>query len=155
MRPATVENVPTMHRTHRTHRVELLAALLFTAALSSPAHAALDDQLSEHAKDTTTVAISGQRLRVRERGHVKEFADASGKVFAASWNGHVMLSTLLGAHFPAYLAAMKAQKARSLHAVEVVTPELRVSSVVYGTFAQGQVVLVKQLPKGVTVDALR
>jgi hypothetical protein len=139
----------------KTHRVGLITALLFTAALSSPAHAALDDQLSEHAKDTTTVTIAGQRLRVRERGHVREFADANGKVFAARWNGHVMLSTLLGAHFPAYLAAMKAQKRRSLHAVEVVTPELLVSSVVYGALAQGQVVLVKQLPKGVTADALR
>jgi hypothetical protein len=128
---------------------------LFISVLSSSAYAALDDQLSEHAKDTSIVTIGGQRLRVRERGHVKEFADASGKVFAASWNGHVSLPTLLGAHFPAYLAALKAQKLRSLHAVEVATPELRVSSVVYGVFAQGQIVLPKKLPKGVTVDALR
>jgi hypothetical protein len=42
-----------------------------------------------------------------------------------------------------------------LHVAQVSTPELHARVVVYGRYTQGQIVLVKRLPKGVTVDALR
>jgi hypothetical protein len=128
---------------------------LTTLASASLVHAALDDLLTDQAKDVAITKIAGQTLRVRERGNVKEFADASGKVFAASWHGPTSFPVLLGAHYAEYQAALKAQKLRSLHVAQVSTPELHASVVVYGRYTQGQIVLVKRLPKGVTVDALR
>lgn len=121
--------------------------------LSAPAHAALDEQLA--AKDSTPTVIDGAKLRVRVRGNVKEFADASGKIFAASWRGFAPIATLLGPYREAYRAAMHSRRTRSLHAVEVRTPELEATVIVYGPMAEGHLLLVKRLPKGVHADALR
>jgi Protein of unknown function (DUF2844) len=132
-----------------------LAALPLLVALASPARAALEEQLSDHAKGVSTVSIGGHSLRLRQRGNVKEFADASGKIFAASWTGNTNVSTVLGPHLTAYRAALQANRARSLHVASVRTPDLLANVVVYGAFARGQVVSLKNLPKGVSLDALR
>jgi hypothetical protein len=132
-----------------------LAAAAFVLADSYDAHASLDEVLPASSAEVSSTRIAGRLLRVRVRDTVKEFADASGKVFAVCWRGSPDLRLLLGTHFASYRETLRAQRPRSLHFVRIVTPELIATHMVYGRLSQGQAVLVKRLPKGVTLDALR
>jgi Protein of unknown function (DUF2844) len=130
----------------------LLIALLLS--VSSRSHAALDERLDDKAPDVTVVKIGRQALRLRVRGQVKEYADKTGRVFAVSWHGRPKLQAVFGAHLDEFLTALRASRGRGGHLARVITPTINASMLVYGRYAQGKVVLVKSLPKGVDAHAL-
>jgi hypothetical protein len=125
-----------------------------TLGAASPAHAALDEQLTAGASDVHVVHVADRDLLVREHAGVKELADASGKVVAAKWEGFTDLRGLLGAHYEAYTQALRSARF-GLHFVHVKTDELEITIVSYGATRHGAIALTKAMPKGVTLDALR
>jgi hypothetical protein len=136
----------------RTFVLPILAALL----VPSLAHAALDEVITERAADVSVAEIANQKVRVRVRGSLKEFAGADGKVFGALWDGAPPdLRTLLGTHWDAYERALSARRPSGHNFVSIQTPELSVTISSFGRTLRGKVVLPQSLPKGVTADALR
>jgi hypothetical protein len=145
-------------QTDRSMTTRALLTIVVTGAaltMSSSAHAALDEVLAKSSTEITTTTLAGPALRVRTRGHVKEFAGEDGKVFAATWDGPADLSTLLGSHYAAYTAAFQTRTRHGHHVVHISTPELTFSQTVYGRLRSGKVVLNQSVPKGVNLDALR
>jgi hypothetical protein len=119
--------------------------------LTAPAYAALDDVVDTHAE---VRAVSGHNVRVHAVDKVTDFADDHGRVFLTRWEGFHDLHALLGTHYDAYAAALPTA-ARGLHVVHVRTDELDVSIVTYGAYHKGSAVLLKQVPTGVKLNALR
>jgi hypothetical protein len=113
--------------------------------------------LPAHSPDVVTTKIAGQTLRVRTRANVKEFANAQGKVFAATWRGQAAadLRSLLGAHFEAYRTALQSRRRGGHNQLFIRTPEITVSVLAHTRLFFGAAYLTQELPKGVTPDALR
>lgn len=89
---------------------------------------------------------------------VREFLSRGGLVFAVSWQGPAMpdLKQLLGAQYPAYAAAIEAQKRPGLQrSVRVATPDLVVESEGHLRAFVGRSYLPGLVPAGVSVDELR
>jgi Protein of unknown function (DUF2844) len=126
-----------------------------TLTMSSSAHAALDEVLAKSSTEIATANVAGHTLRIRTRGNLKEFAAEDGKVFAATWSGLADIQTLLGTHYAAFDAALRARPRHDHHVVHVSTPELTYSLTAYGNLRSGTVVLNQSLPKGVDINALR
>jgi hypothetical protein len=132
------------------------ALLLGGSLVARPAQAALGEKISE--KETQALAIpAGPTLRVREHDGVREYVGDDGKVFAFRWRRAMApdLDTLLGSYLPAYQAAVQKHRPMSRTVYVIRTPELVVSKLMHGHVVSGVAYLPAQLPKGVTVDALR
>jgi hypothetical protein len=123
-------------------------------ALATPAHAALDEVITTGAPDVRATRVADRDVLVREHEGVKELADSRGTIVAAKWEGFTDLHALLGAHYDAYAQALRSAPF-ALHHVHVKTAELEISIVSYGAVRHSAVALVKSMPKGVTLDALR
>jgi Protein of unknown function (DUF2844) len=89
---------------------------------------------------------------------VREFLNRSGVVFAVAWQGPAMpnLQKLLGAQFPAYVAALAAQGSPGLHrSVRFATPELVVELDGHLRAYVGRSYLPALVPPGVSIGELR
>lgn len=142
----------------RTARRSVLAlAVAGTMVCSLPAFAALDEVLPAHGPDVVTTTIAGHTMRVRTRANVKEFANAQGKVFAATWSGQAApdMRALLGAHFETYQTALRARRRGRHNLLLISTPELTVNVISHARLFFGAAYLTQELPKGVSPDALR
>lgn len=133
-----------------------VVSVLVCVGSAAPAHAALDEVLQKNARDVSAASIAGHALKVRVRGTLKEFADANGKVFAASWRGTAVPNyiELLGAHYPVYQAAVRARRPSDRNHFVVRTRELSLEVFSIGRMIIGKVILLQNLPHGVNADAL-
>ena len=151
-----------------TGKVTRFAALPIVATLLGPASAlaTLGEAATSVDRDATT--LSAARLPVAARGAlgvhelrketltVREFADASGTVFAVAWTGIARpdLSALLGAHYAAYRSA--ADQSAQLRGPRMVNAgTVVVQTWGHGRSLDGRAWLPSLLPAGVSVDEIR
>lgn len=147
-------------------------ALMTVAVLAAApaAHAVLDGDLASVQADglrlrATRVQRAGlamqvHELRLPDGGTVRQYADASGRVFAVAWHtrGKPRLDALLGTHFAAYAEAgrrAQAQRAGVRHAAQAEAGDLVVQSQAHLQAHVGRAWLKSRLPAGVNADALR
>jgi len=144
------------------------AALPIVGALLGPvaAHATLGEPATSVDRDAA--ALSAARQPVAARGNlgvhelrketltVREFADASGTVFALAWTGMARpdLSALLGAHYGAYRsAAAQESPVRGPRTVNAGTAVVQTWG--HGRSLGGRAWLPALLPAGVSLDEIR
>jgi hypothetical protein len=107
------------------------------------------------APEVTTPAYSIVELRTASGTLVREFLSPAGRVFAVAWSGPALpdLRQLLGGHFDAYTAALRAQRPGAGRA------EVRENDLVVQSGGQmrnffGRAYLRSLMPQGVTADDL-
>jgi hypothetical protein len=107
-------------------------ALALVLQFSSPAHAALGDDVAAVAVDQARMHASLQVLRksnydIHELASptgttVRQFVGASGKIFAVSWSGgwRPNLRDIMGDHYDAFIAASRGKRvARGVARIEL------------------------------------
>jgi hypothetical protein len=71
-----------------------------------------DDAASLHSTKVSVTTVSGLKVHQVEsvRANVRQYADASGRIYAVTWQGlrHPDLSTLLGTYYSSYKTARDA-----------------------------------------------
>lgn len=144
----------------------LLAALAWLALSALPAHAALGGTVNTSAtadvqvRTAQRVAVHGRHQvheRVLDTGTVvREYADATGRVFAVTWRGPLQpdLRALLGEHFPRLQAAAAAPR-RDHRALVWREDGLVIESTGRMRALAGRAWLPALLPAGVALEELR
>jgi hypothetical protein len=157
-------------KTTRPNHLGLLswpcAALALVLQFSSPAHAALGDDVAVVAADQVRLQASLQishksNYAIHELGlptgtKVRHFVGDSGKVFAVSWSGgwRPNLRDIMGTHYDEFIAATRGKRA----ARGVARIELPGMVVVMGGHQRaffGHVYLTDLLPEGFLYEELR
>ena len=144
-------------RRSRTHSLQLVTALALLvvapeclAALGGDASALATQQnlLATPITVTRTKLFSVHALTTSSGVHIRQYADASGLVFAVAWDGPVLpdLEALLGASFGAYQDGQR-QRARGVH---ILTPALVVESTGMMRAFVGKALLPERLPENVS-----
>jgi hypothetical protein len=155
-------------RRHRARRLGL--TLLGLALLPLPAAATLGENLASIQADSLRIAATRRSssglgtqvhtLTLADGGEIRQYADASGRVYAVVWNtrSKPRLDQLLGSHFAAYAEggrrAMQ-QRAGVLHSGVVQQGDLVVESSAHLNAHVGRAWLRSLLPAGGLVDAAR
>lgn len=137
----------------------LLFALLSTVLSSSPAHAALGDDVSTVAADRVRLQAD---LKVMQRDNytihelalptgirLRHFVGGSGKIFAVSWSGgwRPNLRDVMGSHYDDFIAATQGKRvARGVARIEV--PGMVVVMGGHQRAFFGHVYLTDQVPAG-------
>ena len=140
----------------------VLAALV----LGVPAHASLlesrtsvtDDHRLLHGtalKMTSTTAYDVYETTTPEGGHVRQFVNHDGRVFAIAWSGRFSpdLRQLLASHYDQYVLAARVHRGVH-HLLSISTPELKLSIVQLPRGFAGSAHLPALLPPGVKPDQL-
>lgn len=141
----------------------LAGALLGAAA---PARATLGEHQATVERDRAALALKAGTSSARggftvhelagPTASVREFADASGTVFAVAWSGQAPpdLAALLGAYHAEYVAAAAGpRRARAPRRVE--TPNVVVETWGHLRSLQGRAWLPGLLPPGASLDDVR
>ena len=124
---------PIRRSTGRLHQWPSAAlALARVLQFSSPAHAALGDDVAEVAADQARMQASLQVWRTGNYAihelaspsgtKVRQFVGDSGKVFAVSWSGgwRTNLRDIMGTHYDRFLAATRGKRvARGVARIEL------------------------------------
>jgi hypothetical protein len=131
------------------------AILILGVGAALPAHAALDDVLVAKSADVRAQQVAGQQLLLRQRGDVREFAGADGKVFAVVWHSRFApdVMGLLGPYADAYRTARGLHPASHTHLL-LRTPTVTVSLTAHARVHMGTIYLPQKLPAGVAIHAL-
>jgi hypothetical protein len=142
------------------------ACLLLAAALAAPAQAALGgraeavapDAAQFHAQARVSIrpAFTVHEFTTPTGTVIREFAAASGEVFAVSWRGPFKpdLRALLGDHYARYASAPRtAGSTRSRLMID--QPDLVVHSGGHMRYYSGLAYLPQQLPAGVSAGQLQ
>jgi hypothetical protein len=157
-----------------TLKVSSTLGLALTALLALqplPAAATLGENLASIQADSLRIAASRRAsssglgaqvytLTLADGGTVRQYADASGRVYAVAWNTHSKprLDQLLGRHFTAYAEggrrAMQ-QRAGVLHSGVVRQGDLVVESSAHLNAHVGRAYLRSLMPAGGAADAVR
>lgn len=151
-----------------TGKLTRFAALPLVAALLGPAAARATLGEAAASVDRDARSLSAERLPVAARGTlgvhelrretltVREFANASGTVFAVAWTGIARpdLEALLGAHYAAFRSeAGRSSPARGPRTVNAGTVVVQTWG--HGRSLAGRAWLPSLLPAGVSVDEIR
>ncbi len=148
-----------MHPLWRPRAFSLqLGAALAVLAFVPASQAALGGNISGLAAEqslfgaayvaTQTSQFSVQSLTTPAGVRIRQYADASGHVFAVAWDGPVLpdLETLLGSSYAAYAEGQR-QRGRG---VRIQTPALVVESAGMMRAFYGKALLPERLPGGVS-----
>jgi hypothetical protein len=147
-----------------------LTLMLLLALHPQPAAATLGETLASIQADSLRFAATRRAsgsldtqvhtLTLADGGTVRQYADASGRVYAVAWNTHSKprLDQLLGRHFTAYAEggrrAMQ-QRAGVRHSGVVQQGDLVVESSAHLNAHVGRAYLRSLLPAGSTAAAIR
>lgn len=136
----------------RLRSFTLVVAALLGVCAGRPAHAVLGEEIAAAPRAkvipgpyTLTERLTGSAVLVRE------YADASGVVFAVAWEGPSRpdLQTLLGRYFGAFAAAVANRAAGTgRNDVNVSTGEMLVQMGAHLRSHRGRVVLRTRVPEG-------
>ena len=134
------------------------SAALGEAPFVAGASPAVDARVAGYQSAQTAQGFKVYTLELNNGTVVKEFADASGQVFALRWSGPDLpdMGMLLGSYLPVFKASVQAARQAGKRGGPVLVQSgglVLVSSGVMGAF-QGYAYLTALLPPGVDVQAL-
>ncbi len=158
------------HRSRLTLKIVASVGVALLALQPLSATATLGENLASIQADSLRIAASRRAsgsldaqvhtLTLTDGGTVRQYADASGRVYAVAWNtrSKPRLDQLLGRHFTAYAEggrrAMQ-QRAGVLHSGVVQQGDLVVESSAHLNAHVGRAYLRSLLPAGGAADAIR
>lgn len=122
----------------------------FSEGTAQPGTAAVRQFSTSHASYTDHLATQDSGLQIHE------YADASGIVFAVTWNGPAKpnLSELLGTYFPAYQESHGQTPSGSLTQFHANYAGLVIHTGGHGLNFSGRIYLADQVPEGVSAETL-
>ena len=143
----------------RLRSVTLFVAALLGVCGGRPAHAVLGEEIAAAPRATVTRGPYTLTERVTDSAvMVREYADASGVVFAVAWEGPARpdLQTLLGRYFEAFAAAV-ANRAGGTgrRDLNVSTDEMLVQMGAHLRSHRGRVVLRTRVPEGASIAEIQ
>ena len=139
--------------------VALAVAALLGVGAGRPAYAVLGEEIAAAPRAKVTLGPYTLTERMTDAAvAVREYADASGVVFAVAWDGPARpdLHTLLGRYFEAFAAAVANRAAGTgRRDVNVSTGEMLVQMGAHLRSHRGRVVLRALVPEGASIAEIQ
>jgi hypothetical protein len=150
-------------------KATIICGILAILAVPFPAAASLGGDVASVQADVAKMQASLQtssrdsytvhEMQTPAGVAVKEYASASGKVFAVTWQGsvHPDLRQLLGTYYDQYVQAVQAQRAhrRGRGPLLIQEPGLVIQVTGHMRSFQGKAYVPQMLPAGIHVEDLR